>query len=83
MRNVIFYSVLVFPVYGSWANAAGDKYNITPVEHQACDADAASFCGDARDEDQVLACMKSHRRQLTPVCRSAFEAGLRKRHMSL
>ncbi len=83
MRNVIFYSALAFIVYGSGASAAGDKYNITPAEHQACDQDVASLCGNSQDEDQVLACMKAQRGQLTPVCRSVFEAGLRKRHMSL
>ena len=68
--------------YGS-ASAGSDKYNITPAEHQACDADAVNLCPDSEDEDAVIACMKTKRASLSAACLSTFTAGLRKRHMSL
>ena len=83
MRKTLVYSVLVCTLHGSCADAASDKYNITPAEHQACDTDAASLCGMAQDEDHVLGCMRTQRARLTAACRSVFEAGLRKRHISL
>ncbi len=82
MRSTLAFTTLaVGLLHCSTANALADEYNITPAEHQACDGDAAKICANAQSEDEVLACMKAHRRLLTPVCRSVFEAGLRKRHL--
>lgn len=42
---------------------------------QACYDDANKFCGDAiPDETKIAACMKVHRLQLSPKCRSIFDA---------
>jgi len=81
MRSTLAFTTFALLLHCSTANALTDKYNITPAEHQACDGDAANICTNAQSEDEVLACMKAQRRQLTPVCRSVFEAGLRKRHL--
>ncbi len=82
MRSTLAFTTLAVLLHCSTANALTDKYNITPAEHQACDGDAANICTNAQSEDEVLACMRAQRRRLTPVCRSVFEAGLRKRHLS-
>jgi len=81
MRSTLAFTTLAVLLLCSTAKALTDKYNITPAEHQACDGDAANICTNAQSENEVLACMKAQRRQLTPVCRSVFEAGLRKRHL--
>ena len=85
IRAAIFCSCAVaFIGLGLNAKAADDPYGITPVEHAACDADVESLCvGHIQSEDQVIDCMKAKRAQLTPVCKTAFEAGMRKRHLSL
>ena len=59
--------------------AAGDRFNVSPAEHAACDGDASMLCGSVQDEDQLLGCMKSHRADLTPRCASVFAAGLKRR----
>lgn len=60
----------------------GDKYQITEEERAACQNDAVLFCSMAYpDEDALLTCMKSVRPKLTQVCRTVFEAGLRRRHI--
>ena len=65
------------------AYAVTDKFNISAAEHVACDRDAIDLCGDtARDEDQLLVCMKRNSSRLSPSCRVAFDAGLKKRHLS-
>jgi hypothetical protein len=59
-----------------------DKYQITDEERAACQNDAVLFCSMAYpDEDALLGCMKVVRPKLTPVCRTTFEAGLRRRHI--
>ena len=75
--------IVIFLALGLSTNAADTDYAITPVEHAACDADVESLCADqVQNEGQVLACMRSKREQLTPVCKTAFEAGMRKRRLS-
>jgi len=66
MRSTLAFTTLVVLLHCSTATALTDKYNITPAEHQACDADAANICVNAQSEDEVIACMKSQRRRLTP-----------------
>ena len=63
------------------AFAQVDKYQITPEEHAACDSDVYRLCSDSQDQDQVLACMRVHKSELTPKCKIAFSAGLKKRHL--
>ncbi len=66
------------------AFAVADKYNITPAEHAACDGDAERLCVAAfPDPDRLIACMKSNRDQLTPVCQSALVSGMRLRHLAM
>ena len=86
MRINIVAAALMTAVFvpGPASSAVVDKYNITPAEHAACDADAMNLCaGVAQDEDLVIACMKANRAQLTQTCASVFNAGLRRRHLSL
>ena len=63
--------------------AETDKYNVTPDEHAACDADAYRLCSQSQDEDQLLVCMKRHRSELTSNCRVTFIAGLKRRHLRM
>ncbi|RYB03890.1 hypothetical protein [Lichenibacterium ramalinae] len=45
---------------------------------QACYDDVNKLCGDAiPDEDKIKACMKVNRAQLSPKCRSVFDANVR------
>ena len=82
VSTLLWLAVVVLGL-GPNANAADDPYGITPVEHAACDADFESLCvAQMQSENQVIECMKSKRAQLTPVCKTAFEAGMRKRHLS-
>ena len=42
---------------------------------QACYDDVNRLCGDAiPDEDRIKACMKVHRAQLSPKCRTIFDS---------
>ena len=42
---------------------------------QACYDDVNKLCGDAiPDEDKIKACMKAHRTQLSPKCRTIFDS---------
>ena len=82
--SILRFLVLVSIGLGTCAQASEDRYGITPIEHAACDADVENLCVDqVQSEDQVIECMRSKRAQLTPVCRTAFEAGMRKRHLPL
>lgn len=59
-----------------------DKYAITDEERAACRDDAVLFCAMTYpDEEALLGCMKAVRPKLTQVCRTVFEAGLRRRHI--
>ena len=45
---------------------------------QACYDDVNKLCADAiPDEAKITACMKVHRAQLNPKCRSIFDANAR------
>ncbi len=74
----LVFGVLVLPAP---VLAQADKYNVTPEEHAACDADAYRVCSDSENQDQVLACMRDHRTELTARCRVVFERGLKRRHL--
>jgi hypothetical protein len=59
-----------------------NKYHVTDEERAACEGDAVALCSTAfPDEELLLGCMKTNRTQLTPICRTTFEAGLRKRRI--
>lgn len=59
-----------------------DKYDITPQEQAACQADATTLCSEAvADEDALIACMRGNVGRLTPTCRKTFVAGLQRRHL--
>ncbi len=76
-------AAMLLSISGSSVHA-GDKYNITPKEHEACDGDAERLCSAAYpDPDKLIDCMKSNKTNLTAACRSTFEAGMRKRHLAL
>ncbi|MCX8254596.1 MAG: hypothetical protein OTI36_11510 [Beijerinckiaceae bacterium] len=48
----------------------------------ACTADAMRLCsGVYPDEDGLVACMKQNRAALTTLCRIAFDAGIKRRHL--
>ncbi len=82
LRTLIF--VLVTSVQLGAASAAADKFNITAAEHAACDSDAERLCMSAYpDEDRLLDCMRANIHQLTPICLATFEAGMKRRHLSL
>lgn len=72
---------LLFLIPAAVSAQVVDKFHITPEEHAACDTDAYRLCSDSQDQDQVLACMKAHRHELTPTCLGVFDAGLKRRHM--
>ena len=75
------FSTLAVAVAVGPAHAIG-KLNITAEEHLACDGDAERLCMSAYpDEMKLLACMKANRLQLTPVCLTAFDAGMKRRHL--
>ena len=45
-------------------------------------SDAERLCADSYpDEQQLLGCMKAHRSSLTNICKVAFNAGLKRRHL--
>ncbi len=59
-----------------------DKYHVTPQEKSACTTDAIRFCMHTYpDEDQLLACMKQNRASLSAPCRTAFDAGVKRRRL--
>lgn len=59
-----------------------DKYHVTATEKAACTKDAIRLCfGTYPDEDKLIACMRVNHSSLTPTCRVAFDAGMRRRHM--
>ena len=64
--------------------AQADKYNVTPLEKAACQEDAIALCSSTYpDEDRLIACMRHNRSHLSTVCRAVFEAGMRRRHLTL
>jgi hypothetical protein len=85
VRTIIVATILMSATAWSVdAQAASDKYAITPAEHAACDADATNLCADhATDEDQVIDCMKASRPQLSASCRRTLDDGLQRRRLPL
>ena len=62
--------------------APTDKFNITPQEHAACDADTTNLCASSYpDEGAMVECMKAKRGQLSSACAIVLKAGLQRRHM--
>ena len=83
MKRAVFLTMLggVAVAHGAWA--VENKYHITPEEQAACQADVTVLCSYAfPDEDKLLDCMRKNRSQLSEVCLHAFDAGLRRRHMT-
>ena len=59
-----------------------DRFHVTEQEKAACTEDAARLCISAYpDEDKLLSCMKENRASLSPTCLTAFDAGVKRRHL--
>ena len=59
-----------------------DKYHVTPEERAACSEDAVRLCSSSYpDEDALIVCMKASRAQLSQQCQTAFDVGLKRRHL--
>ncbi len=59
-----------------------DRYHVTDQEKAACTEDAARLCISAYpDEGKLLSCMKTNRASLSPACLTAFDAGVKRRHL--
>ena len=83
MKSVVFLTMLSGVAAVQSGLAAEDKYHITPEEQAACQDDATVLCSYAYpDEDKLLECMRKNRSQLSEVCLRAFDAGLRRRHLT-
>ena len=64
------------------AYAVTDPYHVTDQEKAACTEDAVRFCMDTYpNEQRLLECMKRNRASLSPTCLTAFDAGVRRRHL--
>lgn len=84
MTRAVFTAVSICFVTCGSVLAQVDKYKVTPLEKAACQEDAMSLCSSAYpDEDRLIACMRHNRSQLSTVCRTVFEAGMKRRHMAL
>lgn len=83
MKSVVFLTMLSGVAAVHSGLAAENKYHITPEEQAACQDDATVLCSYAYpDEDKLLECMRKNRSQLSEVCLRAFDAGLRRRHLT-
>ena len=66
--------------FGSIAASYVDKFRISAEERAACSGDAERLCSASYpDEDKLLQCMKASKNNLTPICRAAFQKGLKRR----
>ena len=64
------------------AQAQTDKYHVTTAERAACTPDAMRLCAQTYpDEDRLFACMKQNRDALSQTCRTAFDAGIKRRRL--
>lgn len=80
MSRFVFLVVSI-GLFGSTA-AIADNFHVTDAEKAACTSDAVRFCyGTYPDESRLLTCMKENRAALSSVCRVAFDAGVRRRHL--
>ena len=71
---------LLIPTLGLTTTASADITTDTVRQkaEQACYDDVNKLCGDAiPDEDKIKACMKAHRAQLSPKCRTIFDANMK------
>lgn len=83
MRIKVCLALAITLGFAGSAVAQQDKYTITSEERTACQGDATLLCSDAYpDEDRLIVCMRRNRAQLSRVCLRAFDAGMRKRHLS-
>jgi hypothetical protein len=74
--------VLLLSLWPHDGYAVGDKYRVTAAEKAACTEDAIRLCMDAYpSEEKLLVCMKENRASLSPTCRVAFDAGLKRRRL--
>ena len=81
MRSAICLGVLLGLVPLS-CSAQTDRYHVTPAEKAACTSDAVRLCIQTYpDENALLDCMKANREQLSPTCRVAFDAGVKRRRL--
>lgn len=59
-----------------------DRYKVTNAEKLACTADAIRLCMDVYpSEEKLFSCMNTNRASLSPTCRVAFDAGVKRRHL--
>lgn len=83
MKSRVLLTAFMCLGLGGTAWAQHDKYDITPDERTACQSDATLLCSYTYpDEDQLIDCMRKNRDQLSKLCLKAFDAGLRRRHLS-
>ncbi len=80
MRRLVVLMVVVGSI--SPALASMDKFHVTDAEKAACTSDAVRYCfGTYPDETKLLSCMKQNRSSLSDMCRSAFDAGVKRRRL--
>lgn len=75
-------AVALFSLILGWSapSLATSRFQVTEAEKLACGGDAYSLCSEAfPDQDKLLACMRLNRTSLTSGCRTALDAGLRRR----
>ncbi len=59
--------------------AEANPQTFTEAEQTLCQPDVFRLCNDfVPDEEQIAACMKAKRKQLSPDCRKVFEAHMKK-----
>lgn len=82
LRAIFLFGPILFA--SSAYAGARDPFHITAAEKSACMSDAVALCSSAYpDEHRLLSCMRANRPSLSSVCLRAFDAGLRRRHMSV
>ena len=82
MTRTLVFAVAALLAFGGPVRAQVDKYHVTPEEQAACEGDATLLCSHTYpDEDRLIDCMRRNRAHLTAVCRTTFEAGLKRRHL--
>ena len=81
MRSIAVFGASI--VLGlSTAARSADRYHVTEQEKAACTEAAARLCISAYpDEEKLLSCMKDNRTSLSPACLTAFDAGVKRRHL--
>ena len=80
MRYAAALAVVLF-TFSAGAVSARDlmQQDYSNDEQTLCQPDVFRLCNDyVPDEDQIIACMKLKRTQLSPECRKVFEVGIKK-----